>query len=71
MSKARKQFEEAVDRLVDESPREALSMITAYFVGLVTALITSEEGDSDKEIFIDGGESRDITIHAVKGTTDA
>ena len=71
MSEAQKQFEEAVDRLVDESPKMALKIITAYFVGLTTALLTAHGEDADQEIVIDGGEARNITIHAVKGTTDA
>lgn len=71
MSEARKQFEEAVDRLVDESPKIALEIITGYFVGLITSLLTAHGKDADQEIVINGGASRDITIHAVKGTTDA
>ena len=71
MSEARKQFEEAVDRLVDESPKMALEIITGYFVGLTTALLTAHGEDADQEIVIDGGEARNITIHAVKEPADA
>ena len=71
MSEAQKQFEEAVDRLVNESTMVALEIITAYFVGLTTALLTSHGEDADQEIVIDGGASRDITIHAVKEPADA
>lgn len=59
-------FAEYLEDLVYEDPAMALSLITGAFVGLALGIVESKGGDRDKEIHIDGGENRDITIHAPK-----
>lgn len=65
-----KNFEEALLALVDESPSEALSVITGCFVSLTLGLLRSRGHEPDGDIKIDGGENRDITIHAPKTPSD-
>lgn len=61
-------YADAVVRLVErEGMREALSIVTASFVGLVTTAMEQAGHKPDGQIRIDGGKSRDITIHAAKG----
>lgn len=45
---------------------DVLSLLTGAFVGLASEVLRREGHDADKEIKIDGGLSRDITIHAKK-----
>lgn len=68
MSPAEKNLHNAVVALVDESPALALSVLTGHFVGLTVALLTAQGHPDDREIFLDGGTSRDITIHKKKET---
>lgn len=57
----------AISRALDEcSSSDVLSVLTGAFVGLTISLIKQSGNDSDKEIKIDGGSERDITIHAKK-----
>lgn len=44
----------------------ALSIATGVFVSLTLSYLRARGQDADKEITIDGGENRDITIHAAK-----
>ncbi|MDD2664416.1 MAG: hypothetical protein PHD19_11750 [Dechloromonas sp.] len=66
-SNAEKEFELAVLRFIEESPKRALSAITGYFVGLTIALIEGEGHAGIGEIRINSGGGRDITIHAEGG----
>jgi hypothetical protein len=43
-----------------------LSFVTGAFTGLAIELVRREGHDASKDITIDGGPSRDITIHAKK-----
>lgn len=63
---AQNRFEEALFALVEESPVEALSLLTGCFVSLTLHLLYSEGHQPAGDIKIDGGEQRDITIHAPK-----
>lgn len=45
---------------------EVLSVLTGSFVGLTAELVRRQGYDADKEIKVDGGAQRDITIHARK-----
>lgn len=59
---------DAISRALVECPAsDVLSVITGSFVGLTIELIRQSGNDPDKEITIDGGAQRDITIHAKKG----
>lgn len=56
-------FQEFLDA---EGFQTGLPVVTAMFVLLVEA-VTEENGlDSSKQIEVDGGKKRDITIHAEK-----
>lgn len=66
MTKAETRAQEAIEALVAQSPRKALSLITGNFVGLLRAAAKQAGQDPDKEIYVDGGTSRSITIHAHK-----
>lgn len=58
----------AISRALVECPAsEVLSVITGVFVGLTIGAVKESGSDPDKEIKIDGGSERDITIHAKKG----
>lgn len=61
-----KDFERELHKLVSADPSLALSIITGCFVSLTIAIVESQGADTDMEIKIDGGESRDITISAAK-----
>ena len=52
--------------LARQRPTEALSIITGVFVSLVVAFVDANGDDPQKEIKINGGDRRDITIHAAK-----
>jgi hypothetical protein len=64
--KLQKNFEKAVIELAQEDISTALSVLTGCFVSLVLEVMRREGHDPDGDIKIDGGEKRDITIHAVK-----
>ncbi|WP_310643439.1 hypothetical protein [Limnohabitans sp.] len=66
MSPIEKNATAAIDALVDESPEKAMSFLASNFVGLILAMIEIKGGDVSNEIKINGGDSRDITIHAKK-----
>ena len=56
-----------IDEVVDEEGmQEALSCVTSVFVAFVTSTVKHAGGDVTKEIVIDGGTARDITIHPQK-----
>ena len=50
-----------------EYPNSGISFLLGNLVGLLEFSIESQGGDSNKEIMIDGGDKRDITVHAKKG----
>lgn len=58
---------EAIERALEEAPvADVLQLITGVFVGLTVELLRREGHDPNTEIRVDGGERRDITIHAPK-----
>ena len=59
-------FESALLRMVEEDEQTALCLVTGAFVGLTLELIRRQGHEPVGDVLIDGGESRDITIHAVK-----
>lgn len=57
----------AVARALDEEPvADVLSIITGTFVGLVVSMVQKNGHNPNEQIKVDGGNSRDITIHAEK-----
>lgn len=52
--------------LRDADVSDVLSLITGTFVGLTLEVIRRQGYDVDKEIKVDGGKNRDITIHPPK-----
>lgn len=57
---------ERISEAVAEDPESAMQIVTAHFVGLAAALAERAGGKPQCAILIDGGDSRDITIHARK-----
>lgn len=66
MTKATDNFEAAILGLVDEDPAQALSILTGVFVSLTLSLLRNEGHEPIGDVRIDGGDNRDITIHAPK-----
>lgn len=57
----------AIESALDEAPAaDVLSVLTGAFVGLAVELVRRAGHDTGKEIKLDGGSSRDITIHSPK-----
>ena len=67
MSPAEKNLHDAMIALVEEDAALALSVLTGHLVGLAVAMIGARGHPDDRDIFIDGGTSRDITIHQKGG----
>ncbi len=63
---AAENFENALVRLVEEDAQTALCLVTGAFVGLTLELIRRQGHEPVGDVLIDGGECRDITIHAAK-----
>ncbi|NYT62396.1 hypothetical protein H0A66_08735 [Alcaligenaceae bacterium] len=57
---------EALLELAHTDTATALSIATGVFVSLTLAVMRGEGLDVDRQIYIDGGDQRDITIHATK-----
>ena len=52
--------------LKEASVSAVLSILTGSFVGLTVELVRRQGYDVNEEIKVDGGNQRDITIHAPK-----
>jgi hypothetical protein len=62
-----KNLEEAIGQALEEEPvADVLSVLTASFVALTVEVVRRQGLDVSKEIKIDGGAQRDVTIHAPK-----
>lgn len=70
-TKAERAFHRAVIDLAEESVSRALALLTGHFVGLTLEVIRRNGEEADGEIRIAGGQARDITIHAAKGSPAA
>lgn len=66
LNKVEANFRKTFDKFIDLSYERALAVVTGMFVSLAVAVVESHGNGSDGDIEIDGGENRDITIHAVK-----
>lgn len=60
---------DALMELAHTDIASALSIAAGVFVSLTLSYLRAQGQDSDKEITINGGEGRDITIHAPKDKT--
>jgi cob(I)alamin adenosyltransferase len=61
----------AIELALAEAPvSDVLSILTGAFVGLTLELVRREGHDVSKEIRVDGGRQRDITIHTPKEQSD-
>ncbi|ERJ39116.1 hypothetical protein L810_6353 [Burkholderia sp. AU4i] len=61
----------AIEAALDEAPAsDVLSVLTGAFVGLAVELVRRHGHDVAKEITVNGGQQRDITIHAPKEPGD-
>lgn len=57
----------AIEKALDDAPvSDVLSVLTGTFVGLTVELVRRQGHDVTKEIKVDGGHNRDITIHTPK-----
>ena len=57
----------AIEHALEEAPAsEVLAVLAGAFVGLTVELLRRHGHDVTKEIKIDGGQHRDITIHSPK-----
>lgn len=62
------QLGQAISDALDAAPAaDVLSVLTGAFVGLTVELCRRQGHDTDREIKVDGGKQRDITIHPPKG----
>jgi len=66
LTPAQQAFVDAFDQVLSECPDTALVMITGMFVATTLGVTEAHGYDTTKEVFIDGGKERDITIHAPK-----
>lgn len=58
---------EAIKTALEEVPvDQVLSLLTGSFVSLTIEVLRRKGLDTTREIKIDGGKQRDITIHAAK-----
>jgi hypothetical protein len=57
----------AIRRALDEAPvSDVLSLLTGAFVALTVELVRRQGHDVSQKIEVNGGQERDITIHAPK-----
>lgn len=57
----------AIERALDDAPvSDVLSILTGAFVSLTLELVRRQGYDVSRQIKIDGGHNRDITIHEPK-----
>lgn len=63
-TEAKKNFERALMDLAREDVSIALSVLTGCFVGLTLEVLRRQGHAPEGDIKIDGGDQRDITIHA-------
>lgn len=67
MSRTAEQFQDALLEMIDEEGMNfALSIVTGTFVGLTLQALREQGHEPEGEVLINGGDSRDVTIHAAK-----
>lgn len=58
---------DAIKRALDEEPTsDVLAVLLGSFVGLTVEIVRRNGHDVNRDIKIDGGAQRDLTIHAPK-----
>lgn len=70
-SEAAERFESAIVDMVGIDYAGTLSLVTGVFVGLALEVLRRNGHNPEGEVRIDGGESRDVTIHAAKSAPAA
>lgn len=69
MSESLEKMSAAISKALEDCPvSDVLTVLTGCFVGLTVEMVRRNGHDINKEIKVDGGGKRDITIHALKGT---
>lgn len=58
-------------KLAQCDPAMALQVATGAFVSLLVSYMEARGFETDKNIHVDGGDSRDITVHAPKRCSPA
>lgn len=53
-------------KLAQRDPAMALQVATGAFVSLLVSYMEARGFETDKNIHVDGGDNRDITVHAPK-----
>ncbi|KAK50975.1 hypothetical protein [Bordetella bronchiseptica] len=53
-------------QLAQRDPAMALQVATGAFVSLLVSYMEARGFETDKSIHVDGGDNRDITVHAPK-----
>lgn len=72
MNTSHDEFLAAFRKFMDQtSVADAMSVATGMFVSLVVGYTEQQGEDGSKSITVDGGDQRDITIHAVKDKSAA
>lgn len=66
MIDAEQRYVDAITDIAKKDLAAALQLATGTFVSLLLAVMDLYGHDTDKEIKVDGGENRDITVHAPK-----
>ena len=67
MSEAHKKFEAVFDAFLGAvGIADAMSVVTGIFVSLMVGYVEHKGEDPNKSITINGGDMRDVTIHASK-----
>ncbi|HEX5278147.1 MAG TPA: hypothetical protein VFW42_10815 [Fluviicoccus sp.] len=66
VTQAEERFVEALGDLIKEDVVNALAVLTGAFVGLTVEMVSRQGHVSTGDITIQGGNERDITIHAEK-----
>ena len=68
MKSSIEKLEEDIGTALDHAPvADVLAILTGAFVGLTVELVRRQGHDPEERITINGGTSRDITIHAAEG----
>ena len=65
MEELENSLQESFIDFAHDHPQAALTLITGLFVGLLEHTVKQQGEDHKKEITIDGGEFRGITLHPI------
>ncbi|CKH76238.1 hypothetical protein [Achromobacter xylosoxidans] len=63
------QVSDLYGQLAERDPAMALQVATGAFVSLLVSYMEARGFETDKNVHVDGGNNRDITVHAPKRGT--